>query len=123
MIISSLKPQSTSKSMKAADEDARSTSGSMRKDTYFEPPSWIHEVLSTLNLLISLDSLEKLRVLDLGRVPLINRPHKKSSNSNQLSYLDPPLGGKKCRTSIRQNFPPDSEKNAGDLKKHPDPRF
>ena len=25
-------------------------------------------------------------------------------------YLDPPLGGKKCRTSIRQNFPPDSEK-------------
>ena len=38
-------------------------------------------------------------------------------------YLDPPLGGKKCRISIRQNFPPDSEKNAGDLKKHPDPRF
>ena len=31
-------------------------------------------------------------------------------------YLDPPLGGKKCRTSIRQIFPPDSEKSAGDLK-------
>ena len=48
---------------------------------------------------------------------------KKLDSFRVVIYLDPPLGGKKCRTSIRQNFPPDSEKNAGDLKKHPDPRF